>query len=431
MNLEEALELFVRFFEALLFYYYLIPYKKDNCRMQYIISYFVYIVLVRLMIVLQWPESVQIVLGISYFIPVFYLFYNMNIKETLSAFIVCTFCRVFSEIIGILLVMTLTHSYTMTVLLEGRTLYLMSMMVAKIFNFLFIVFAKKKRDCNFEYANLPQVSLWLLPVFCNIILFGILVKISYKSGVSSANNNLQLVASFFILISSVVSSAIMEYIMNLKERELELTRVRHMQTLQQQYWHDKVRMEQKLQEIYHDMKNHLLVLEKNMQNQQENEEYLQKLQKEIDQYGTFQHTNNEYLDILLYEKIRAAKAKGVRFDCMFHADFKESIDKVDLCTIIGNALDNALEACCMVEHSAERFIELKVLEQENYRIIKVINSKTGKVKQKNKKLVTCKEDKERHGFGMASMEHAVKKYGGVMQWKDMGDVFILEIILDK
>ena len=113
--------------------------------------------------------------------------------------------------------------------------------------------------------------------------------------------------------------------------------------LQRDYYKERVAEEERVRAIYHDLKNHLLVLE-SRQNTEETRQMAETLRAQIADYEDYLHTGNEFLDIILKDK--AAKAREKQIDFSATVDFKgmDFMEPLDISTIFGNAIDNAIEA---------------------------------------------------------------------------------------
>ncbi|UZT06167.1 GHKL domain-containing protein [Clostridium sp. LQ25] len=101
-----------------------------------------------------------------------------------------------------------------------------------------------------------------------------------------------------------------------------------------------------------------------------------------------------------------------------------NINSEDLGTILGNLLDNAIEACYFVE-DGERKIDLNIYNRNNSIIISIINTK----KHEESLEKTWKSDKLNHGIGLKSVKKLVDKYNGAMNDEDKGEIYEVNIIL--
>ena len=97
---------------------------------------------------------------------------------------------------------------------------------------------------------------------------------------------------------------------------------------------------------------------------------------------------------------------------------------MDLCSILSNLLDNAIEACCKLEYS--RYINLEMLIFKNQFNIKIINSSNGDYKMENGKFKTTKRG-DLHGIGIGHIKSIVENYGGIYDIKPESEVFTTHI----
>ena len=110
---------------------------------------------------------------------------------------------------------------------------------------------------------------------------------------------------------------------------------------------------------------------------------------------------------------------------------KNSIKPVDMCIILSNALDNAIEANRKIEDPEKRYIKLKMHGDETYSAISVSNpAAAAPVRVNQHSYATSKKDAGNHGFGLKSIESTAKKYGGEMLTKFEDGVFSLIIRLN-
>ena len=134
--------------------------------------------------------------------------------------------------------------------------------------------------------------------------------------------------------------------------------------------------------------------------------------------------------VLNMKKEKAAISK-IDFNVDVDIPNKLPFDFVDLSTILGNLLDNAIEACEKIPHLSPK-VDIKIYMKDIHMIIKIENSKSDKVIYGNDKLrrfVTTKVDKENHGLGLMNVRKAVNKYNGVIKIQDKGTEFLVDIAL--
>ena len=166
-----------------------------------------------------------------------------------------------------------------------------------------------------------------------------------------------------------------------------------------------------IRRLYHDMKNHLLAIQ-GMTKNGEADAYISELYSQLQDYEATVNTGNSVADSLLSEKIERARLDGIRFNVV--ADFTpfQFMRSVDLVTILGNSIDNAIEALQMLPEGQDRIIYIKTVQYANMAVLRISNQYAGNLEVKEGRLQTGKADPELHGIGLNSIRKAVKRYSG-------------------
>ncbi len=153
------------------------------------------------------------------------------------------------------------------------------------------------------------------------------------------------------------------------------------------------------------------------------------LQREIDPYVPDVRTGNDVLDVLLTEKYRQCLESNLRPHFFVDGSRLSFVNDFDLCTLIGNAADNAMEATARLCADEPRDFSLSVTYRADIAVIRCANRFSGTIDAGTALPRTTKEDDGIHGIGMRSMERTAEKYGGHLSWSVEGDRFILVIML--
>lgn len=124
------------------------------------------------------------------------------------------------------------------------------------------------------------------------------------------------------------------------------------------------------------------------------------------------NSGNQDIDSILNYKFEKGKEAGVQISTNISVPSTLSIESFDIAVILGNTIDNALEAVLNV---SERWIHVEIHYSKGRLIIEVINSFDGIVKMKQDRLLTRKHEKENHGLGLHSVELVIAKYDGLLQ----------------
>ena len=201
------------------------------------------------------------------------------------------------------------------------------------------------------------------------------------------------------------------------------------------------RMYSGIRGMKHDMKNSLTVIMQlaDSGNNEELRDYLSGLSQTLDRLEFQYKTGNAVVDTLLNTKYH--EIMRTLPDLQFHADkllFPEKlmIQSYDIGIILGNALDNALEACKHLkaeEPEAETFIRLSSYAKGKMFFLEIENSFDGKVLRKRDAEfpVTTKADKKVHGIGLINIKHTAEKYHGAVDWSIGHNVFTLSVMLQN
>lgn len=279
----------------------------------------------------------------------------------------------------------------------------------------------KKHNEGIDNKSLVAISVF----FAILYVLSTLTVVPFASGNTEwLNINLEV----FMFVVGILFAIALIYIKNyiyLKEKEQKDQFMIETLKRQYSYYQDKQKEDERIKSIYHDMKNHLLVLE-NKENTEETQKMAKILRKQIEEYEEYIHTGNNFLDVIIKDKKRITKEKNIDF--VVAIDFKDIdfIEPLDISTIFGNALDNAIEG---VEKLSEekRVIYIKAGKINEFLSIVGENNYNPEFNSENKK--TTKKDKFLHGYGIQNIENAVKKYNGTCTITKENEKFTLKILI--
>lgn len=236
--------------------------------------------------------------------------------------------------------------------------------------------------------------------------------------------------TLFYLISAVLPGLFILLFLYVKNtmylREQEQRDKMQIAQLHQQfvYYQEKMKDEERVRSIYHDLKNHLLVME-SRQNTEETRQMAETLRSQIADYEDYVHTGNEFLDIILKDKAAKAREKQIDFSAL--VDFKgmDFIEPLDISTIFGNAIDNAMEASERLPED-QRLVTVKAERVRDMLIITVENNTLPGTQPAEG---TTKKDRFVHGFGIPNIKKAVEKYDGQCSFRQEDGTYLLKILI--
>lgn len=184
-------------------------------------------------------------------------------------------------------------------------------------------------------------------------------------------------------------------------------------------------------ELYHDMRNHFLMLQNYLAEGKidEAQNYLEKLSGSKVVPNGEHWTGIEAIDYILGQKIASAKQHqiAVTINAEYPRDCK--IEPVDLCTIITNLLDNAIEGAEKCPEYIDKKIDITIRRIHQFVLIRIINSTAAPPVQHNGQLITTKKDKQKHGWGVKSVLSAAEKYNGTVKYDYADFMFSVSVML--
>ena len=208
----------------------------------------------------------------------------------------------------------------------------------------------------------------------------------------------------------------------------ELYAMRHVLSSQYEQFRNYQESEEMLHMMQHDLKHQIEGL-RGETNELQREAWLNKIEKELDKWWLPQRTGNAVFDTILSAKLRRARQLDVRITCVADGALLNRLHVTDICTIFGNALDNALESVVMIPDPQKRLIHVSVSEQKNFIFITVSNTLGTVLIESDDSLLTTKRDEKNHGYGLKGIKYAAGKYGGHVTYKAEDGWFRLNILI--
>lgn len=212
--------------------------------------------------------------------------------------------------------------------------------------------------------------------------------------------------------------------------ELELFTVHQLwQHQQSQYERSRENIEL-INQKCHDMKYQIRAL-RTLESAEARKEQLDDVERSIMIYDSAVKTGDPVLDTVLTEKSLFCEKHGITLTCMADGDGLSFMSRTDLYTIMGNALDNAIENVLNYPEREKRVIQVSIVPKEELHVIRVRNYCELPPKFENGLPVSTKENSDYHGFGLKSIRMIAEHYNGSMTctWEDQS--FLLLILLSS
>lgn len=231
-----------------------------------------------------------------------------------------------------------------------------------------------------------------------------------------------IVSTIIIIVALIINTISKRYYSNINhilEKQIDAQILHYNQS-------EKINRE--IRAFKHDYINHTNCIKAliNKGNYKEAEEYIESMSNLLPSSEKSFDTGNHIADAILSEKLSIASEYDIKI--LFKGCIPQSINNTDLCSVLSNILDNAIEAARKC--SGEKVVEIKASVIQGYFALSASNPFSEDIKIKNNHIIeTTKPDKEYHGFGLMNIEHVVKKYDGNMRISIDKNIFTIEITM--
>ena len=264
---------------------------------------------------------------------------------------------------------------------------------------------------------MPVSSILVLLVFHNITL---------STQLNDTLMSFCAIAALILLFSNAIIFLIYQHFVTTAEELIELRAVKEQEQIDATYMEILEKNADDMRIFTHGIKHHFESIA-NMDNTDSVREYISAIYPDLELVSCTGMSKNKSFDVIINKYLAICTKKGIdiKFDVKtFNLDF---IKPADLSIILNNLLDNAVLAS---EKSKEKFINVSCFcRNERMGALKITNSNDFKPNSKFGILLTTKNDKQSHGFGIKSVERVIKKYNGILDWSYDEDSARFEITI--
>lgn len=179
----------------------------------------------------------------------------------------------------------------------------------------------------------------------------------------------------------------------------------------------------------HDYRNHIQVMKAHLDagRYDDLDHYLQLLGEDLASVDTVIKTGNVMVDAILNSKLNLAASQNISVNAKATVPPTLSVEPLDICVILGNLMDNAIEACTRIADSEKRFIRVYMGTHKGQFYISVTNA-ASEFRRKGQSYLSTKSQAG-HGFGLMRIDRITSKYGGAVNRQSEEGVFATEILL--
>lgn len=188
--------------------------------------------------------------------------------------------------------------------------------------------------------------------------------------------------------------------------------------------------EKAMRSMRHDWINHISAMKELLlvNNKEVLQQYLDEAEKKIKQHSKQVDSGSLILDSILNFKLREATQNNIKTNVDVKVPDKLNIASFDLTVILGNLLDNAIQASMMIE-SQDRLVKINIMYKIGILTITIENNFNGDIICNGKNIVTSKKEKENHGYGIMNVKKVVEKYNGIFKTEHSDKIFAATVML--
>lgn len=258
-----------------------------------------------------------------------------------------------------------------------------------------------------EISRFLNIKMWLLIDAIALTSCISIITVIYKSEVMGGY--VAYPAALSSILTALGCCYLCLYISKTIRSDMEIKTLRY----QESYYEELEKNQQNIRKLRHDMRHHLNLVHtflRDNETEQANQ-YLSQLSDESNS-NMYSFCENSIVNAVLNAKYSDAVNLGIQPVIQVELPQKMPVDDVSLCSLIGNTLDNAIEACRKVADTSKRFLTVKARYKNGRLSYEITNAKQNEIIKKNGRILTDKEDKSAHGLGINNIKEIVEKYNG-------------------
>lgn len=299
----------------------------------------------------------------------------------------------------------------------------LAMLIQKVSLFAVLTFVLNFLHRDEYYENNNGIFAFVI-FLITVVGLGAVVRIMLNSQ-GEYRIGLLIISSAFLLID-IIMYVLLGYVIRLQKNKYEVKMLNDKIKFEESKYNETINIWNQVRKIRHELRNKMTVISGLLEEKEYNKclEYANESLYEISKTGKFIQTGNTVLDYLINSRLMVLQ--DAQIDISGSIGNLDDIKESDLASLVGNIIDNAIEAITSLE---EKHIELLFGIQDGYRMIICKNNISKSVLKDNKQLATTKTDVLSHGFGHQIVKEIAEKYHGFVTYFEETDMFGVQIML--
>lgn len=384
-----------------------------------LLSYMAYYILVSFLYLNVNIPVIMLICNVLSFLALSYN-YKATLKERLTAISLIYIVLMAIETI----IALLTGFFNISILTPGlEYTSIIGMILVRVVSFILVLFIGNYR--NIKKGLLIPTSYWLSIFIIPSVSFYIILILLINS-----KKHFQVsIAISLLLIINIIVFYLYDGLMIASEAKVEkfiLSQEKKYYAKQFELMKSSINITRALR---HDLSNHMGAIESLLKKGYDEKvlEYIQQLRNLSYSDKEFAHSGNIVIDSILNYKLQEAESKGANISLNLKVPSDLELVSIDMVVILGNLLDNAIEAINKLEN------DKKILASINYKkgilLIHIENAFDGNVSLDDGNIISSKKDKKDHGLGLKNVLRILEKYNGSLEYSYTESSFTVDIIM--
>ncbi len=285
-------------------------------------------------------------------------------------------------------------------------------------------------------SNNPSLFYWILLLLMSLASIIIIHTLFlFNQNATQANYiNLSTLAIFLLFFMNIAFFLLYNKLSLTTDLQIKNLMMSHQLKHYEELRSNKKAQADYLQREKHNLKNQLMAIRAYAQQGQDSQiiDFVNKLMNNSD-FGLTNTTicNNIIIDTLIDSKINIAKEHSISYTWDINVPSQLPFDDIDLCTLIGNAIDNAFDAC-LLDNTAEKFVNITIHYKNKCLYCHFRNSYVHKlIASPQKHFLSTKSYLKQHGYGLPSIQYVTNKYDGLFETNVQNNIFSLKVLLHQ
>lgn len=379
----------------------------------------IYTVLITYMNTLQTFSFATITVAVLYsFTVLFVLSSGKLLLKASSTMLVWFFMHALDYTLSYSLIMIMGKTFILSegiglILNQGVPRVIFLVLVKSLQIVVFFLFRKLYPKLK-TLDNKNMFSLFLMSTISFVLMQGV-TALTLTDSIKTMQ--IVVVLSFIFIVLCLIAVIVAIYINTKHQKEKRESELMSLSNeMMERNFAELQNSQNAIHQQVHDFKNHIRTISGLIDSDVSAKKYIEDLLAVSYTQAQYCHSNNDVINSIINCKVIDAKAQNTPFEHRVNLSEPLYLSSVDICAILANQIDNALEACAKIQDTDKRFVKVEIWQKESFVFFKVTNATNENPFNSKHKLVSTKSNKDGlHGFGIKNISRAVSVYGGILK----------------